>query len=150
VTNSTEQSPEIRTWLRLRRTFNAAPEQVFRAWTEPEALQQWFKPLGHPVSVVALDLRVGGAYRFEMHLPDGERSPITGTYLEIVRPEKLVFTWCSGGTNHEETLVSVEFIDRGDATEIILTHERLADDAMETLHRQGWESVFEQLGAYWG
>ncbi len=135
--------PETQTFVRLRRTFAARREQVFRAWTEPEALARWFRPFGNPITVSQFELRVGGTYRFESNPADGQRSTIKGTYLEIVRPEKLVFTWTSEGTRQIDTLVIVEFFERGESTEIVLTHERLADVDMVRTHQYGWESILD-------
>ena len=130
------------TKLTLRRTFPAARTRVFRAWTERERLQQWFRPMGREVTISELDVRVGGSYRFD--LEDGSNA-IVGTYLEIVRPEKLVFTWSFAATHDQETVVTVEFIERGPTTEVVLTHERFSSKDLRDLHLAGWQSLLDQL-----
>ncbi|MEZ4672143.1 MAG: SRPBCC domain-containing protein [Anaerolineae bacterium] len=129
----------------VERVFAAPRERVFKAWTEASALQRWFRPLGCAVTVTRLELRVGGEYQFTLHHPDGETSTISGRYMDIVQPERLVFTWVSGGTHFQETEVTVEFIEQGVQTEVRLTHSRLADDDMRQLHQNGW-SCLEFLG----
>ena len=128
--------------LTVRRTFMAARERVFRAWTEAGAIEQWFRPMGVGVTVRELDVRVGGSFRFEL---DGDGGAMEGIYLEVVRPERLVFTWVSEGTRHEETLVTVEFVAQGDETEVVLTHARLRSDEMLDLHRAGWQAALDEL-----
>ncbi len=130
------------TTLTVQRTFPATRERVFRAWTEREALQQWFRPGGRGVTISKLDVQVGGSFCFE--LADGSNS-LVGTYLEIVRPEKLVFTWSSTAKHDQETLVTVEFIEHGPVTQVVLTHERFSSKKMRALHQAGWLSLLDQL-----
>ena len=141
----TGPSSEIGLWLRLNRTFNAPRERVFHAWTHPDALQGWFRPNGMQSTVTQLDLRVGGSFRIELRLGDNVREVISGTYLEITPAERLVFTWSSSATNGQSTRVTVQFIERNQATELILTHERLADEPMVAKHQGGWESCLDMI-----
>ncbi len=128
--------------LTVRRTFPAARERVFRAWTEREALQQWFRPGGMGVTISKLDVQVGGSFCFDVG--DGSHS-LVGTYLEIVRPEKLVFTWSSSATSDKETVVTVDFIEHGLVTQVVLTHERFGSKEMRLLHQAGWQELLAQL-----
>jgi uncharacterized protein YndB with AHSA1/START domain len=76
----------------LTRLIDATPERLFRCWTEPALLKQWFAPRPYTTPVAEVDLRVGGASRMVMQAPDGQELPCPGTYLEIVPNRKLVFT----------------------------------------------------------
>ena len=76
----------------LTRIFNAPPEKVFRAWTEPDWLTQWFAPLPWTTPKAELDVRPGGANHIVMRSPEGEDFPNEGVYLEVVKNERLVFT----------------------------------------------------------
>ena len=76
----------------LTRTFNAPPEKVFRAWTEPELLTQWFAPLPWTTPRAELDVRPGGTNFIVMRSPEGEDFPSAGVYLEVVKNERLVIT----------------------------------------------------------
>ncbi|MDQ6661520.1 MAG: SRPBCC domain-containing protein [Chloroflexota bacterium] len=116
---------------------------MFQAWIEPEALEHWFRPLGMSVTVSKLEARVGGLFRF-----DGEDGNSTvGTYLHIVPPEKLVFTWSGAVTQGRETVVTLDFLDRGSETEIVLTHERLSTPEMHEMFEVGWQSLFDALAS---
>ncbi len=76
----------------LQRIFDAPPEKVYRAWTEPELLRQWFAPLPWTTPHAELNVRPGGANRITMRSPEGVDFPNSGVYLEVVRNERLVFT----------------------------------------------------------
>src|ERR1700754_411251 len=76
----------------LTRLINAPREKVYRAWTEPELLKQWFAPLPYTTPVVEIDVRPGGTNFFVMRGPDGRDMPNRGVYLEVVENERLVFT----------------------------------------------------------
>jgi len=76
----------------LTRIIDAPREKVFRAWTEPQLLKQWFAPLPYTTPVAELDVRPGGANLIVMRGPDGNDMPNRGVYLEVVKNERLVFT----------------------------------------------------------
>src|SRR5215469_10263215 len=137
----TPPGPENPTTLVLRRTFPAARARVFRAWIEPDALERWLKPRGQSMNVRELDARVGGSFQFELE----NGSSIVGTYLIIVPPEKLSFTWSSGITEGRETVVTVDFLDRGQTTEVVLTHERLNTPQQWETAGGGWTKLFQAL-----
>jgi uncharacterized protein YndB with AHSA1/START domain len=141
-------SPNLDVFLNLRRTFSAPRELVFRAWTEPQALEGWFRPMGQQAKVVELDLRVGGGYCFEFRMPDGELGSISGRYIEIARPDKLVFTWQSFITDDYETLVTLEFVERDGKTEILLAHEHFPTQPMAAAHQTAWNWMMDSLTAF--
>lgn len=76
----------------LVRVFDATPETLFAAWTEPALLARWFGPRSAQVLHCALDPRPGGALRFCHRFPDGMEVWVAGTYLEVQPPSRLVFT----------------------------------------------------------
>lgn len=86
----TREKPSIR----LVRRYEAAPQKVWRAWTEPQALRAWFGP-GEMNSVTRMevDVRVGGRFRIAFLMPDGSEPDVSGTYLELDPGRRLVFTW---------------------------------------------------------
>ncbi len=137
--------------LTVSRRYRATRDRVFEAWTHPEIMKQWFSPEGVTNPAIEVDLRVGGAYRVEMLTPDGKRPIAVGTYQDITRPERLVFTWAWEGeaepTDVGETLVTVEFLDRGDETEVVLTHVGFPHEEGRKAHEEGWTSCLACLQA---
>ena len=136
--------------LRIARTYAAPRETVFRAWTDPRALTRWFAPADDfRTEVPELDLRVGGRYR--VHMTQGDATHrVTGTYLEIRPPERLVFTWRweDEPAHLDETRVTIELFERDGATELILTHDRFTDGASREEHGKGWNGCLDRLGRY--
>ena len=110
---------QLATTLEVRRTVAAPRETVFQAWTDPEMLKKWWRvDAGWSTPIVEVDMRIGGRYRLGM-LESGKGAPyvVGGEYREVTPPEKLVFTWIwEGPEPAEETLVTVEFLDQGNAS----------------------------------
>ncbi len=78
--------------LSFERTIDIPPHLVWRAWTEPELMKQWFCPKPWKTVDAQVDVRPGGLFRTTMQSPEGQNFPNTGCYLEIVKNEKLVWT----------------------------------------------------------
>ena len=95
---------------------------------------------------------IGGKFRVEMRTEEGESFYLNGAFVEIRPPERLVFTfrWERGEWNYPETLVSVDFSEKGDETEIALTHEGFPDENMQDEHREGWGECLDNLRGYLG
>ena len=72
------------------------PERVFRAWTEPEHLARWWGPKGFTNTFQEFDPRPGGRWQFVMHGPNGADYPNQSVFVEIVKPERIVFDHLSG------------------------------------------------------
>jgi uncharacterized protein YndB with AHSA1/START domain len=127
----------------VRRPIAASPAELFDAWLDPQALATWMRPSGIRRTTATTDARVGGRYEILM---EGEQTtyPHHGVYRLIDRPRRLVFTWISGATEGRETLVTVDFLPRGDLTEVVVTHERLPEGAGES-HIEGWTSALARL-----
>ena len=149
MATATDKAP---TRLRVSRIFAAPREKVFRAWTDPQALKKWFAPSDKFVTrIPELDLRVGGRYRIEMQLED-KNNVVVGVYREVRAPEKLVFSWRweteSTGGDAGDTLVTIEFFERGGQTEVVLTHERFLTEEARDAHNKGWLGCLDRLQQY--
>lgn len=80
----------------LTREIDVPPDAVWRAWTEPERLKQWFTPRPWETTECEIELRPGGIFRTQMRGPDGEVGGGTGCYLEVVPNERLIWTGALG------------------------------------------------------
>jgi uncharacterized protein YndB with AHSA1/START domain len=76
----------------LERTIDASPEKVYRCWTEPELMKQWFAPKPWSTPRVQTDVRPGGSSVVTMRSPEGQDFPCLGVYLEVEPNRRLVFT----------------------------------------------------------
>lgn len=150
--------------LRMTRTFDATPDRVFAAWTNPEHFGQWFGPRSMNTVECALDPRVGGAWRL---MAEGENVPgrhqdgrvrptVSGKYLEVEPPHRLVFTWAwhekddFASPRGQESVVTVLFKAAGEKTEMVFTQAVLKDEEALAAHRRGWTEAFDKLGEFIG
>ena len=134
--------------LTVKRRFNAAPDKVFAAWTDPEKVKRWMGPGEVKVLSAESDLRSGGRYRWLMQAPDGEQHDVSGVYREVIANEKLVFTWAWKSTPERESLVTVTFKPDGAGTLMTLMHEQFFDEDARDRHQYGWNGAMEKLEKY--
>jgi uncharacterized protein YndB with AHSA1/START domain len=132
--------------LKIIRQLQHDRARVFSALTDPLKMARWFFGMKNGSARVTNDLRPGGSYTIEM-MGDQQSATQRGTYLEIVPPERLVFTWlaCKDGS---ESKVTIELFESGAGTKLVLTHE-LPEDQIAT-HRDGWAICFDHLERYLG
>lgn len=131
--------------VQLRRRVSAGAEQVFDLWTKPELMVRWMSPFPGAVDCKAsCDPRPGGAFSLVMSSAQASRE-VSGIYVLVDRPRKLVFTWVGPLTNDVTTLVTVELDPRGDETDLVLTHERLPTTAIVEGHTKGWGNILDHL-----
>ncbi len=141
----------------LTRRIAAAPELVFRAWTDPKHLAEWWEPKRFTKPVYEADARVGGAIRIYLPAPNGLVHAMTRRFVEIDRPHRLVFA--TAGIDEEgetmfEVLNTVAFADDAGGTEISLvarvTNATAAASQMISGMSQGWSENLDRLAAFVG
>ena len=147
----TSTNPEQQILVRVSRRFNASPERVFDAWLDPERAGKWLfaTPTGEMVRV-EIDPRIGGGFTI-VERRDGELAEHFGTYLEIDRPRRLVFSFSVEKYSVDADRVTVEIAPLESGCELTLTHEMNAKYA-EFVDRtqQGWTGILEGLAANLG
>jgi uncharacterized protein YndB with AHSA1/START domain len=134
--------------LAIVRRYPVAPEKVWRAWTDPQALVRWFGP-GEPdsVTLAEIDLRVGGSYHVVFHTPDGEDHDVSGEYLEVDAPRRLVFSWAWKSTPERISRVALDLRAVAGGTELSFLHDRFFDLAARDNHERGWMPTSDKLEA---
>jgi uncharacterized protein YndB with AHSA1/START domain len=137
----------------VTRVFNAPRELVFDAWTDPEQVVQWWGPRGFTTTIHAMDVRPGGVWRFIMHGPDGTDYDNKVVFLEVAKPERLVYNHGPGDESDSPQFhVTVNFQEDGGKTRLTLrllfasTSER--DRAVEFGALEGGNQTLERLGEY--
>jgi uncharacterized protein YndB with AHSA1/START domain len=145
------ETAEEKPILKLNRVIPASRERVFTAWTTPEAVKAWFGPGDCQVLEALIDLRVGGEFCFSLLTPGLGEIRVRGEYREVTPPKKLTYTWRWEG--HSEltagtSLVSVQFLSVGAATEIQLTHQQFTTIESRERHGQGWKGALDNLERY--
>jgi uncharacterized protein YndB with AHSA1/START domain len=132
----------------VRRRINATREKLFAAWTEPALLMRWWGPQGVACPAAEIDLRVGGSYRIANQFPDGKVIWIVGIFEVIEPPHRLTYTWKLESQDGPVERVTVSFEAHGAATEVVVTHERIPDEAARTSHERGWIGCLDSLAQY--
>jgi len=138
----------------LERIIDAPPEKVFRAYTDPVILSQWFAPKPWSISDMVLELRPGGRFNFTMHGPEGEVFPNAGIYLEIVENRRIISTdaltpdWKPAGAPFMVARIDLEPTADG-KTRYKATASHWNEESMKQ-HEQmgfheGWGQVADQL-----
>lgn len=143
-------SPAFTKEYTLVRTYDAPPELVFAAWTEPEHFAQWFGPraLRTPVELISMDVRPGGTWTASIVTPDGAAHPLDGTYREVRAPGRLVLT--TGDPDNTDgaiaSLVTVDFEPAGDGTTMRFRQAGVnTDEAHAEGAKAGWIEFFDRL-----
>lgn len=144
----------------LERVIDVPPERVWRAWTEPEQLTQWFTPAPWSTAAATIDLRPGGIFSVVMRTPEGEEVPQgAGCYLEVVPNRRLVWTGALGPgfrPNKREqdalvftAIISIEPHGAGTKYTAHVMHEDAADAQRhaEMGFQNGWGAALDQLVA---
>ena len=144
----------------ITRVFDAPRELVWKAWTEPERLMQWWGPKGFTSPVCKIDLRVGGKYLSCMRSPEGKDYWSTGVYREVVEPERIVCTDSFADEHGNvvpathygmspdfplEMLVTVTFEEHEGKTKMTLRHVGIPAGEMSELTGAGWNESFDKL-----
>jgi uncharacterized protein YndB with AHSA1/START domain len=144
----------------ITRVFAAPRELVWKVWTQPEHIAQWWGPRGFTTAVTEMDFRVGGRSRYVMKGPDGAEYPVCGTFLDIVPLERIVttdefgedFKPPAGMDLPQGIILTALFEDEGDNTRLTL---RIAHPTPEDRRKHekmgvvgGWQSSFECMDDY--
>ena len=137
-----------KTSLEIKRFINAPRERVYRAWTDPAQLKEWWGPEGVRTRNFVADAKVGGKYRWDLINQEGEELSVFGEYRELVPGKKIIFTWKwddDDAWKNISSVVTVELSDRDGGTELRLTHEELPSEESRDRHNEGWNSVLDKL-----
>ncbi len=153
-TNTKNKQAPAKT-LSITRIFDAPVELVWKVWTDPKHLAQWWGPNGFTNPVCEIDVTKGGNILIHMKGPDGTVYPMNGQYREIIKHEKLVFTCAALDANNQplfEILNTFLFSKEGNKTKFTMTAEvsKVTSEAAPYLAGmdQGWNQSLDRLSTY--
>jgi uncharacterized protein YndB with AHSA1/START domain len=133
----------------VRREIAAAADVLFDAWLDARSLGTWLRPGGIRETRAETDPREGGTFRIVM-VDDKSSIVHTGTYLEIDRPRRLVFTWSSPATRFRDSVVTVTFqpSQPSPTSTVVEIHQiGLPDGDAQASHHAGWTDALRVLDA---
>lgn len=129
----------------VRREIAAPADDLFDAWLDAQSLGTWLRPSGVRETRAETDPRVGGTFRIVM-VDDETSMEHTGTYREIDRPRRLVFTWSSPATQFRDSIVTVTFEPSSDGSTVIeINQVGLSDEEARAGHDAGWSDALREL-----
>lgn len=137
--------------LQIKRKMPFSRQIVFDAWLDKEQLMRWMGPTSEiNLGFIEVDAQQGGKYRFgfDENGCSDERSYVHGEFLEISPPSRLIFTWIWEPPLPDAgvvTVVTVDFQEIEDGTEIILTHKKFQDNASCEKHHTGWNGTLDKM-----
>lgn len=147
----------------MTRVFDAPRELVWKAWTDPKYVAQWWGPKGFTAPVCKMDFRVGGKFLFCMRAPDGQQLWTGGEYFEIVEREKIVYSMffadaegnkveaAQYGIEHEamdDAHDAILFEDFGDGqTKLTLIGNETMESAKDSGQLEGWNQILDKIEA---
>ena len=132
----------------MRHTFKAPVARLFRAWSDPAMAKRWSWGPEFDTLSIELTCEPGGAWRQHIHdRTTGENWYFDGVFQEVVPNRKLVHTFhftSDRGYDEPLSLVTIEFTERGDGTDIVLTHTQLAEAKVKETNA-GWAAIFSTI-----
>ena len=134
----------------ITREFNAPRELVWAAWTDATLVKNWWGCNQFPASHMEMDARPGGAWRGCLRADDGSEIWLGGTFLEVNRPERLVFTFVREaapglGIEPVDTRVTLTFTESAGKTRMDFRQEFFTTPELCDSHRTGWSTGFDRL-----
>ena len=142
---SNESNPTIQ----VSKSFNASKEKLYKAWTEPEELKQWWKPMDKQLTKVENEITEGGTVRYQFE----DNLQVRGEYKEVTPGEKLVYSWIwevpEESLHKGEYLLTVSFKDDGDGgSSLDISQQNIMEEHAVKPHQTGWDEALEDLKNY--
>jgi uncharacterized protein YndB with AHSA1/START domain len=134
--------------LTLVYSIKAPTAKVYAALTDPEKIVRWWGPDGGPTVSAEAEVRPGGHFRVVFRTEDAKEYTNHGVYQEVVKDEKLVFTWHHPEAPERDSLVTVLLKAVEGGTELTLIHEGFPDEETRDSHRDGWKGALNKLQAF--
>jgi len=133
--------------LHVERVLPASRDVVFAMLIDPSQFSRWWGPTGFTVPAVEIDARVGGVYRVEMQPPEGAAFVLSGEYLVVDPPERLVYTFVYNEPDPDDrdTVVTISLLDVDGSTQLAVDQGGFATEARRSLHDQGWTETIDRL-----
>ena len=130
----------------VSKSFPVKADQLFDAWTIPDQLKQWWKPMGNTLKEVTNDIKKGGNVRY---IFENDKLIISGEYLEAEQNKKLVYTWDwefpNDAVKNASYKLTVNFESKDSGSEISVLQENFQNEETLLPHKEGWEKGLTDL-----
>jgi uncharacterized protein YndB with AHSA1/START domain len=139
----------------ITRVFDAPRELIWNAWTDPKQIVRWWGPRGFTTTIHEMDVRPGGVWRHTMHGPDGTDYPNQNVFIEVVKPERIVYSLTGGKQGDRGTQAEVRwtFDAQGNKTKLTLRKLFPSAEAREHVVKtygaiEGGNQTLDRLGEH--
>jgi uncharacterized protein YndB with AHSA1/START domain len=130
----------------VSKDFSVSKDNLYDAWTKPELLKEWWKPMNNKLTEVTNDISEGGTVRYEF---ENNGLVISGEYIEVKEKERLVYTWNWNFPQDEVKNASykltVQFKVKDDSSTLQITQDNFHNEEGTLPHKQGWDKALEEL-----
>ncbi len=138
--------------LDVTKEFNVPVAKLYAAWVEPDALKQWWHPMGAKLVDVTNDLRPEGKVQYVFEGNNNESFKISGHYYEVKENERLVYSWDwevqTESLGDSQYRLVVEFSESGQGSQLHVTQENFKNEESIQPHREGWDKSLNDLQQY--
>jgi uncharacterized protein YndB with AHSA1/START domain len=132
----------------MSRELKAPRDLVFDVWTKPEHLARWWGPTGWTLPKCEVDLRPGGAFTFVMRGPNGMEAPFVGAYVEVARPERIVFEGTIDDVPGHKVKTTVTFAESGGKTTVTVRQTFNFESMATKGAPEGWKQNLDRMEGY--
>ncbi|HEV7334309.1 MAG TPA: SRPBCC family protein [Flavisolibacter sp.] len=131
--------------IQVSKSFPVKKEELYKAWTEPGQLKQWWKPMGKQLTEVENDIRQDGSVRYQFE----DNLQVSGTYKEVAEGEKLVYSWKwqfpEESIHNGDYMLTIDFKDEGEGSLLAVTQENIEQEHAIKPHEDGWNEALDAL-----
>lgn len=135
----------------ISKDFSVPVDKLYKAWISPDALKQWWSPMGKKLTEVKNEVRKGGTIEYKAN-KNGSPLVIKGEYEEVIEKEKLVYTWdfnfLDESYKDSSYRLTVKFKEQDNGSNLEVKQESLKDHEAVRVHKEGWEKELESLKEY--
>lgn len=138
--------------INISKDFNVPVELVFQAWTQPEQLKQWWKPMNNQLLEVKNELQPGGAIEYRFSRAAAEDLVIRGNYKEVEENSKLVYTWkwdlTEAALEPSEYILTLNFIKQDNGSRLEIQQDSTEEQEAIQPHKEGWTQALDALAEF--
>jgi uncharacterized protein YndB with AHSA1/START domain len=136
----------------ISKDFNVPVEVVYQAWTQPEQLKQWWKPMNSQLLEVTNELQPGGAIEYRFSREGAKDLVIRGNYKEVAENSKLVYTWkwdlTEAGIEPSEYILTLNFIKQDSGSRLEIQQDSTEEQEAIQPHKEGWSQALDALADF--
>jgi uncharacterized protein YndB with AHSA1/START domain len=139
--------------IQISKEFPVSVDELYNAWISPDALKEWWKPMGHQLKDITNELKEGGRIKYVFQDNNGDTVlNIDGNYSEVAERERLEYSWNwqfpKDPVGNSEFMLTIIFSAQGNGSKLDVRQENLKDEEAIRIHKEGWDGALNDLHDY--